>query len=550
MSARFGTASVNMKRRSRVYVPPRASRTEGEFPVLAAQKRDILDVNDIEDSVTSASHHLRIKPHLLRIKDSERHALNLSDRYEPSSSSKPSMGESGIPEIKSVDDESLEPDLKEKKFRWLPNPFLPNNDLRQGGPLYYSKHFTDRSRLTDEKIVRDVLDSARNPTKTVESTKERGRRSKAFWSQYRPLPVSSINSISSLEKLAKILGNEVHLVKKSSSSSSSVSIEVLERRFRDLIEENFNNLMNKDSLISIIKCMHFFGAYGTVSEFQTINQIMDFLALGESRKFLKPVNYIYAIQAMARLNYRDHRLIKLVDFLALSWGTVGTKEPLMLIRGANALAKLDLISATPLTNNLKEALGDLIPKLTMSQLEKIKAITITELFDELMILDYLVMCFDKKIQYKRHMILVYLHHRNNRSVMQKIPAHVKEWIEETVRDSCARIIEDQTSSVASSQLHQDLEKIFVEKFPDLEITSGQKFGPLTLDLFIPSLNVAIEACSEFQFYHRTSKLTSEARLRHELIRSFGIKLVPVYHFNWGQLSEAKKYQKINSIIHS
>ena len=537
------------RRRTRVYVPPRASRTEGDFPVLStASKSQIRDVIDIDEPVAPIYSSIRVKPHLLKSDEPRR----LGPSPIATSSNPPSMSDSSStvpPEIKQLDSESLLTDLKGKKFRWLPNPFLPNNDLRQGGPLFYSKHFTDRDRIMDEKIVQEVLDSSRDTVATAKSKTERGRRSKAFWSQYRPLAISAIQAIPSLDKLVKILGNEVHLVKKSQLGCQSPSIVALEGRFRELLED-LSDPMTKDSLVSMVKCMHYFGVYGELSDFQHVNQIMDLLAHPDSRKYLKPVNYIYAIQAMARFNYRDHRLIKLVDFLALSWGTVGVKEPLMLIRGANALAKLDLISATPLTNNLKEALGELIPKLTVSQLEKIKAITIIELFDELMILDYLVMCFEKKIHYKRHMILVYLYHRNKSGVMSKIPDHVKEWIQETIKESCSIDDEPSTSSSSSSDLHRNIEVVLEKKFPTIQITSGQKFGPLTLDLFIPSLNTAIEACSEFQFYHRTSKLTSEARLRHELIRSFGIKLVPIYHFNWSPMTDEQKFKKLHSVIHS
>ena len=536
-----------MKRRPRVYVPPRASRTEGDFPILSSHRQSrILDVSDIEDSSTSLSSHSRIKPHLLSKKDKS--SSMSGSGFKPSSSTDPFQE---MPEIRSFENDSVAPELKERKIRWLPNPFLPNNDLRQGGPLYYAKHFTDRQRISDEKIVREGLESVRDGEDIPDEKRERGRRCRAFWRQYRPLPVPAIHSIQSLDKLARIFANEVHLANKSSRSAEpSSSITAIEDRFTELLQDVVKNPMSKDTLIPMIKCMHFLGVYGKVSDFQTLNVIMDVLASPSSRKFLKPVNYIYALQAMSRLTYRDHRLIKLVDFLALSWGIVGVKEPLMLIRGANALGKLDLISATPFTMNLKEAIGDLIPKLTVpGHLEKIKAITIIALFDELMILDYLVMCFEKKISYKRHMILVYLYHRNNESVMNKIPSHVKEWIEETVRESCA-LSEQGLSATTSSSLHQDIEKIIRQKFSHHEITSGQKFGPLTLDIFIPSLNMAIEACSEFQFYHRTSKLTAEARLRHELIRSFGIKLVPVYHFNWTSLSEERKYHKLKADLSS
>ena len=527
----------------RVYVPPRASRVEGEFPVYASRTgQEVMDVDQIEDVVPSYIPKSRVKPHLFNEVKPTGHSTGPDlDDSRLRNDNPPNIAQFTE---KDMGTQSLS---KSTKIRWLPNPFLPNNDLRQGGPLFYAKHFTDRNRLMDENIVRDQLDSIKAKEED-EGVQKRGRRSRAFWQHYRPIPLSSIEAIDSFDKLSKILANEVHLHNKSSENTSSKSLEALQSRFRILLE-TASSPTNRDQLVSIIKCVHQFGVYNNVDDMSILNPVMNLVVSPESRKMLKPVNYIYMLQAMARLKYRDHRLLTLVDYLALCWGTVGQKEPLMLIRGANAISVLDLVVSSPFTKGLKDALAELIPKLTVSQLERIKAITMIQLFDELMILDYFVMCSEKKIRYKRHMILLYLYHRENDSVTSKIPGHVKEWIEMVVRENCDTDDENDVAvTTTSSNLHGEIEKCLANNFPHIHFVSGHKFGPLTLDTFIPSLNLAFEACCEFQFYSRTSKLTAEARLRHELIRSLGIKSIPITHFNWKNLNTRERIQKLRSFF--
>jgi hypothetical protein len=225
-----------------------------------------------------------------------------------------------------------------------------------------------------------------------------------------------------------------------------------------------------------------------------------------------------------------------MDYLALCWGTLAMKNPLILIRGANAIAKLDLASSTPFTAGLKEAISDTLPTLTRSQLERIKAITVVEFFDEIMVLDFFVLCFDKKISYTRNLILVYLKYRNDQGVMGKVPAHVREWIKGVVKDDTQLRLDGDTGDLVtySSLLHEDIHRIVQENHGPT-VYSSQRCGPFVFDIYLPMSNTVVEACCDFQFYNRTSKLTAEAKLRHELIRSLGFKLVPVFHFNWSTL---------------
>jgi len=500
--------------------------------VIPTRSGGIVDIESISADYEAETPQRSVKPHLLKTVEN-RTEESLEENGIPSHNSlremktRPKMSDSPIQPLTDSEvqkSDKLEDRLKLKKFRWMPNPFLANSDLRQGGPLYYAKYFQDRKRALDEKSVREELSNYQNSEEPSDQS-TRGRRPKAVWKTYRPLTIPEIVQISSLQKFSRILANEVHLVTKNGLTDIA-NKEHYDNKFRNLLMDS------PEDILALVKCMHY---YGVLKSSPPMLEII-IEKISDSRNILKPINYIYTIQAMSRMNYRDHRLIKILDNLALCWGTVAIKNPLMLIRGANAISRLDLVSSSPYMTGLKDALAECLPRLTPSQLERIKGITVIELFDHLMILDFFVLCFEKKIHYSRNLILVYLKYRNVDEVMNKVPSHVRDWLAEIVKqDTQLRLAMSNENSSFSSKLHSDIARVLSTTTPHNVLTS-QRCGPFVFDIFIPSSNTVIEACSEFQFYNRTSKLTAEAKLRHELIRGLGFQLVPVFHFNWAKLS--------------
>jgi hypothetical protein len=179
-------------------------------------------------------------------------------------------------------------------------------------------------------------------------------------------------------------------------------------------------------------------------------------------------------------------------------------------------------------------LAEILPSLTKQQLERLKAVTIAALFDEVMLLDYFVLCEQTQVDYVRHLLVAFLKFRSNKELVRKLPDTTREWLESVAESESAK--RKCVEGEFTSDLHRELAR-FV---PDAVL--GTTCGPLSFDLFLPSTNTVVDACSEFQFYQRTAKFTAEARLRHALIRDLGFNLVPVSYMQWASLGsdEAKR----------
>lgn len=428
---------------------------------------------------------------------------------------------------------SLNDRLKLKKFNWMPNPFLANNDLRQGGPLYYAKYFQDRDRRLDDKFVRqEVANQADELAKskfdsTSETNKCPSRRKKAVWSNYRPVSSKELQSIRSLSKIASVLVNELHILHRSGTDERKWVFPLLEERLLELTCRSAFEV-NRESVTDLVKCVYHFGIYGELTPV-ILNKCLEVTI--QDMKRLKPENLIYLLEALTRLRFRDQRCTQIIEALALCWPGV-RKTPNMLLKAANAISRLDLYSSNclSLSTNLAEALPNLTPK----QLEKIKGITACTVFDDIMLLDYLVLSHQANIEYVRHLLIVYLYIRSRSELVDKIPKTTKEWIEdnvrkETLRKQLQRPVENSPSY--TSDLHKDIHRIS-ESLKIESVMIGTDCGPFTFDIYLPGVNAVIEACSEFQFYVRTAKITADARFRHHLIRNLGFKLVTITPFQW------------------
>lgn len=542
MQRSFGTGT----RRKRIYVPPRISRTEGQFPTLRGEPPSIIDISTMSVDPSAPIKFRSSKPHLSDHSGgpessneklgSPAHMRSSIDSYHARNLGKSSLKESPIKSFdaeKEIPLNTVDDRLRLKKFRWMPNPFLANNDLRQGGPLFYAKYFQDRDRRVDEKFVRDELarhsdalageESGSDSENTKQDTKR--KRKKAVWKNYRPVSVKEVQMIPDLSRIAKILVNELHIVKVSNTDERSWVFPELEKRLSGIIfAETFE--ADKKSVIALVKCIYQFGIYGKLSPI-VLNKCLD-LTIHEA-KHVKPENLIYVIETLARLRFRDQRCLHILESLALCWPGV-RKTPHMLIKAANGISRLDLYSST--RSDLSAILGEALPSLTRTQLEKIKAITACTMFDDVMLLDYLVLCHQANIEYVRHLLIVFLYIRSRKELVDKIPKSTQEWIESNVaKDTARKQLQRTTGAQAfSSPLHEDIHRIVVQL--KLEAVVASDCGPFTFDLFLPSRNAVIEACSDFQFYVRTAKVTADARLRHQLIRSLGFKLIPVTQFQW------------------
>jgi hypothetical protein len=516
-------------------IPARVNRIDGEFPPFAGRPRGIIDIDPAADTAGSPSEPIVI-PTRQKGKSQLSLAKSRATRY---SDSRSHASGKILDQINEIPVHGVAEKPKLKKFRWMPNPFLQENDSRQGGPLYFSKYFSDRDRRLDEKLVRvelskqnDALAGKSTEADDTEKTDRSYRRKRAVWSNYRPLTEKEADQITSLDKLGRILANEIHLINKGQDRNDMIAR--LDTKFKMLLPD-----ADRKDLAWIVKCVYFFGVYQDISVL-TLNRALE--AIQSDLRALKPDKIVYLLEALARLRFRDERCLAFVDSLSLCWPLVAKSSTDLLIRAANAIARLDLSMACPgSTASLATILSEALPGLSRKQLEKIKAVTLTDsgIFHDVMLLDYFVLCQQHDIQYSRHLLMsLLLHKQNKRDLITKLPASSKEWLDSLLERELARRETQKvaSNSQVSSDLHTDIARVFDQSRWKSDVVSGVTCGPLTFDLFIPFSNTVIDACSEFQFYKRTAKFTSDARLRHSMIRQLGFKLIPVSHFQWKTFS--------------
>ncbi|GBE60034.1 hypothetical protein, conserved [Babesia ovata] len=62
--------------------------------------------------------------------------------------------------------------------------------------------------------------------------------------------------------------------------------------------------------------------------------------------------------------------------------------------------------------------------------------------------------------------------------------------------------------------------------------SEQRIGPYVMDYILPQLKVAIEVNGYSHFYHQTKDFHSVTRLKYQIVRSLGWKVLSVNYFDW------------------
>ena len=422
-----------------------------------------------------------------------------------------------------------------KRVTWKTRAVSISRKHTENTSEFFAKHFVDRNRILDEESVKKELANEADKLRVKDSFEESSkphRRRRAHWSNYRPLGAAEVGRISSFEKLSRMLANEVHLYAKGGDKGR---VDMFESQLSDLLVPS-GDVCSKE-MVGIVKCIYQLSIVDSITP-GLISRLLGKIEI----KQLKPRNVVYLLEALSRLRFRDHRVLDYVDSISLCWPTFQKNELFLIVKAANAIARLDVGRSSPFLGGLVGSFSEILPLLSRVQLERIKAVTVVELFDDLMLIDYFVLCEARKIEYRRSLILVFLKFRSRADLMKKVPLPVREWIEEIVRTDA----EIRRSSVASSNeeivwsspLHREVAEAVPEAVP------CRVCGPLVLDLVFPNKNsFAIEACDKYQFYRQTRKLTSEARLRHELIRSLGFELFLIPYFEW-RTNQAQILQKI------
>ncbi|EEQ98251.1 conserved hypothetical protein [Perkinsus marinus ATCC 50983] len=260
---------------------------------------------------------------------------------------------------------------------------------------------------------------------------------------------------------------------------------------------------------------------------------------------MKPENFCHLMQALSRLQYRDERLVMMLQKTALTWPTVTHK---ILVKAANSAAKLDLASqlwCKPLAIALSQAVCE--NTLIVKEFMNIKWITVVEMFDDATMINYLYRAEAVKreqlsdMRYSRHLQVVEMYVRlcKEESVWEQLDDNVKEFLrdlrsdEESAEDERERLKGEKKKSkerqrkelhkykkrlkkygekarplavkkiktqrkALSCELHGEVAELLVGV--GLELMIGVKAGPFNLDMFHAATNTVIEVCPEWQFY--------------------------------------------------
>ncbi|CDR94815.1 hypothetical protein, conserved [Babesia bigemina] len=72
--------------------------------------------------------------------------------------------------------------------------------------------------------------------------------------------------------------------------------------------------------------------------------------------------------------------------------------------------------------------------------------------------------------------------------------------------------------------------------------SEQRIGPYVMDYVLPQLKVAIEVNGYSHFYHQTKEFHAITRLKYQIVRSLGWKVLSVNYFDWKNRSRQRKLE--------
>ncbi|ORM41430.1 uncharacterized protein BXIN_2452 [Babesia sp. Xinjiang] len=276
-----------------------------------------------------------------------------------------------------------------------------------------------------------------------------------------------------------------------------------------------------------------------LSPTQHVRRLVDHIH--RRRAEMKPKHYVFLFQALGRLRLRDQRLYDDLYEMLLCWSVLRNN---FLIKAANALAKLGVCDSL-LLQPLRQVLAKRIDVFSATDCLRIKAITVLDLFDDVMVIDFLSRCeFYKQHfrHYSRNLELIELYIRLQKSdLYDKLDDTIKQFLIDTREQSlskklaendtsdtgCYRVNEDDNvpkSHVFHCSYHEDVSRILT--LMNVDHRNYVIAGPFILDVYEPKSNTVIEINSEYQYYHGTTHLTATARRLMFLIKRFAALYVP------------------------
>jgi hypothetical protein len=442
------------------------------------------------------------------------------------------------------------------KLKSIANPFAPPPLKDRNATEYYKKYFSDRIRLTDgmkKEDVREIVEG-KVSDEVDESDKKRLRSPNQYWAIKNfvtPSP-EAISSISKGSDLVVTMINELKLVHKRGERNEEVW-----QAFAKQVIYLLNSSTEKEAQCSSRLALRTLEVFGSLQIYdqRLFNTLLGFL----EKRFdtMKTREFFYVIQAMARMRLHEHRVLeKIMRLCSLCWPTLIPKH---LVKVSNACAKLGVEGPwkEPLQATLRKAVST--GRLKGQELALLKGVTVISFLDALSTIDYFVYAAENRASfdhYPENLLLVELYARlcKDEEIWSKVPDSVKEFLAEMRTKSKHFQAEERESSVSEktrngkSDFADEVREILLAKKVAV-FFEDQACGPYKLDFFFPAENTVVELSPSFQFYNCSSskpKLTAPARLRQELLRAMGFRVLVIPHYLWkGSKAEKTRFLEKN-----
>ena len=514
--------SINCARQ-KINLSSKAEKVEGDFPIMTEfkkfpQKKEVLDLENISDNlIYSVNTKSPAKP-------KSRPSLNPDVKLSPR-----------LPEI---DDRPGNNSPTNFQVRNIPNPFSAKGAKfsETSQKDFYKNYFNDRMRLADgEKLESTEIQDTKKQKYLVTP--------KDYWIRpdYKPPAIDVVPDLSNANELVFIMKNEIYRIRKELEKSVPVDdtnfhVSLIQQAVR-LVQSGPRN-----SPRLALRTLEFSSSLGIALP-DEISALIGSLSLSS----LKPAEFFFIFQALGRLRIRDARMSALLKRSAFCWGALLPKH---LVKVANAIAKLggDDVEKGKVrwTDSLAVTLSHGISsgRVKGKDLLLLKGLTVVEILGSvdggMGVLDYLVMMESNCEKPVKGLVLVEFWLRLIKpDLWNKIPENVKKWLKTPIPDE-----QEPKDSEKTQFFTQVLHSI---KY--LNVITNVMCGPFQTDFFFPQTNTLLELAPMFQFYQGSKTFTTAARLRHQLLRAMGFKLLVLPYHTWQAVQEehrsawiAKEYQ--------
>jgi hypothetical protein len=226
------------------------------------------------------------------------------------------------------------------------------------------------------------------------------------------------------------------------------------------------------------------------------------------------------------------------------------------------VAKLDRSKEDQWSQALSKTLSEAVSsgRLPGRDLATLKALTVVKLLDDFAMIDFFVNAAREPAMFEEYPTYLmtaelYVRVEKAESVWKHVPEEAKGFLKslrESSRfykadDDAAEVEERRTEARGLDAFKAEVKKTLEAVAPDAQIIPNQVCGPYLVDFFFQTTNTILELAPEFQFFHKTQRLTATAKLRHQLLRAMGFKVVLLPYYDWTG-SDEEHSQYITNVV--